>query len=283
MKIMSRVGVCGLCHLNDQELQDSHFLPAGVYRVIRDETQANPNPLKFNDDVVFQDSKQVSDHLLCHECEERLNKSGEQWFLAHCCRKNQFRLGSLLDGASPAGSFPRAKLYHADQVPKLNVAALTYFAASMFWRASAHRWRMAGRQSRGIALGLYEEQLRMFLMGEKQFPPNCVLLVSVPETITPFVNLSLTPYGGRKDGYYVYKLVVLGVGFHLLVGQLIPREARTMCFVSGPGNPIYRSDILEEGIIQDVHRKFDLHPQLLAGPRGGISASGGTSRQSSLS
>ena len=263
MKIVPRIGICALCRRNDQELQDSHFLPAGVYRVTRDETQDNPDPLKFNDDAVFQDSKQVSDHLLCRECEERLNKNGEQWFLAHCWRKTQFRLGSLLDGASPTGSSPRIKLYHADQIPKLNIVALTYFAASMFWRASVHRWRMAGTESRGIALGPYEEQLRKFLMGETQFPPDCVLWVSVPESITPFVGLSLTPYGGRKDGYHRYKLLVLGVGFHFLVGRRIPPQARATCFVSGPGHPIHRTDMLEEGIIQDVHHKFNLHPQLL--------------------
>jgi hypothetical protein len=184
-----------------------------------------------------------------------------------------------LDGAALAGSSPQIKVYHAVQIPKLNVAALTYFAASMFWRASAHRWKMGAKESRGIELGPYEERLRKFLGGETQFPQNCVLWVSVPESITPFVHLSLTPYGGRREGYHLYKLIVLGVGFHLLVGGQIPPEARAMCFVSGAGNPIYRTDMLERGIIQDVHLKFSLHPQLLDGPRGKMSRSGDVSRQ----
>jgi len=277
------VGVCALCHRDDQELQNSHFLPAGVYRATRDGTQDNPNPLTLNDDAVFQNSKQISDHLLCRQCEERLNKNGEHWFLAHCCRKNQFPPASLLDGVPPVGSSTRIMLYHASQISKINVAALTYFAASMFWRASVHRWKSGGTECRGIALGPYEERLRRFLLGETTFPQNCVLWVSVPVDITPFASLSLTPYGGRKDGYHVYKLVVLGVGFHLLVGRRIPREALAMCFLSGPGNPIYRTDMLEEGIIQDVHHKFDLHPQLLVGPKGGRSRYSDASSESSFS
>jgi len=278
MKIVHQIGICALCRRSDQELQDSHFLPAGVYRVIRDETQDNPDPLKFNDDAVFQDSKQVSDYLLCRECELRLNKNGEHWFLANCWRKNRFLIASALDSATVAASSEEIKVYHAAEIPKLNVAALTYFATSMFWRASAHRWKIAGKEGRGIELGPYEEQLRKFLMDETRFPENCVLWVSVPETLTPFVHLSLTPYGGRKGGYHFYKLIVLGIGFHLLVGARIPLEARAMCFVSGAGNPIYRTDMLERGIIQDVHHKFSLHPRLLDGPAGKMSRTDGLSR-----
>ena len=44
-----------MCQQTDQVLQDSHFVPAGVYRVIRDETQPNSDPLKFNDRKAYKD------------------------------------------------------------------------------------------------------------------------------------------------------------------------------------------------------------------------------------
>jgi hypothetical protein len=266
MTEVTRLGQCALCQRDGEDLQDSHFLPAAAYRVTRDETEYNPNPITFSDDGVFQSSRQISDHLLCRECEQRLSKNGEQWFFAHCWRKSRFLLASLLEGASPVHSSPRIKVYHAAMIAKLNVAALAYFAASMFWRASAHQWKMAGMESKGIDLGPYEEQLRLYLLDATPFPENCVLWISVPENISAFVHLSLTPYGGRKDNYRVYKLIVLGIGFHLLVGSQIPNEARLMCSVRGVRNPIYRTDMLEEGAIQDIHTKFSLHPQLLDGP-----------------
>jgi hypothetical protein len=260
------IGKCALCRRDGQELQVSHFLSAGVYRVARDETQRNPDPLKFNDHGIFQDSKQITDYLLCWDCEQRLNY-GENWFLAHCCRKNQFRLAAALDSTIPAGIYPRLKIYRAAEIPKLNVKALSYFAAGMFWRAAAHQWKMAGSECKGIELGPYEEELRKFLMDEAAFPQDCVLWITLPETVTPIVNLSLTPYGGRKTTFHVYKLLVLGVGFHLLVGRQIPRELREMCFVRGIGNPIHRTDMLEQAITQDIHYKFSLHPQLLEWPK----------------
>lgn len=272
MKAVNKIGKCALCRRDGQDLQDSHFLPAGVYRVIRDETQGNPDPLKFSDNGVFQDSRQISDYLLCHECEQRLNKNGENWFLAYCWRKRHFRLVSLLEVVDPQVIYRRIKIYHAASIPKLNVGALTYFPSSIFWRASVHKWEIAGSKGRGIELGPYEEQLRKYLMGEAEFPQDCVLWISVPENVTPIAGLSLTPYGGRKGGHHAYKLIVLGVGFHLLVGKQIPRQLREMCFVRGIRNPIYRTDMLEEAITQDVHYKFSLHPKLLDGPRGTVSA-----------
>jgi len=271
---MAPIGLCALCLRDSQVLQKSHFLPAGVYRIIRDETQDNPDPLKLNDNGVFQDSRQVWDYFLCQECEQRLNKNGEEWFLRHCWRKTEFLLGSLVDESTPVAAYPRLKVYHAAQIPKISAQDLAYFGVSMFWRASAHRWRTAGKTGTGIALGAYEEQFREYLAGKAPFPESTALWVSVPQdTKTPFVHLSLTPYGGRWDRCHLYKLVVLGVGFYLLVGARIPSEARSMCFVSGNGNPIYRTDMLEEGILRDIHLKFRLHPHLLDGPKGRASRS----------
>lgn len=108
-------------------------------------------------------------------------------------------------------------------------------------------------------------------MGEAQFPADCALLVSVPANPTPLVSLSLVPYGGRKGNHRCWKLVVLGVAFHLLVGRQIPRTLRQMCFVRGVGNPICRTDLLEQGIMQDIKLKFSLHPQLFDGPKGNAS------------
>jgi len=265
---VARKGKCALCLKDGKELQDSHFLPAGVYRVVRDETQGNPEPIKFDDEAVVQDSKQVSDHLLCSPCEQLFNRHGEDWFLRNCWRRKQFRLASILEAATAIVAFPRIKVFHAATLPKIDVHALTYFSVSMFWRASVHRWRMSGRTNKGIELGPYEEEVRKYLIGESDFPQRCALWVSLPDNITTIAQLSLTPYGGRKDTHHAYKLAVLGVGFHLFVGNKIPKENRDMCFVRGVGHPILKTDMLEEGILRDVHRKFALHPQLLKGPRG---------------
>jgi len=130
----------------------------------------------------------------------------------------------------------------------------------MFWRASAHKWK----GNAGIRLGPYEESLRIYLMGESPFPQSCVLWVSVPETSTPLTGLSLSPYGGRYKDCHAYKLVVLGVGFNLFIGQRIPPECRSACFVHAEGNPIFGTDMLEESILNDIRHKHASRPELLS-------------------
>ena len=264
---MPVIGTCALCKREGQPLQLSHFLPAGVYRATKDATEENPNPILICNEGVSQDSKQVTAHLLCHACEEQLNKNGERWFLANCSRKEQFPLAALLDVATPTGSSANITVYYAEDIQEIDVSALTYFAASMFWRAAVHQWNIKGSGTEPIQLGPYREHLRTYLLGETPFPQDCVLWLSVPATLTPFTALSLTPYGSRHSTYHMYKLLIRGVGFYLLVGARIPPTERAMCFLRGTGNPIYRTDLLERGALQDMNRKFQSHPDLLKGPK----------------
>jgi hypothetical protein len=117
--------------------------------------------------------------LLCPsagECEQRLSKNGENWFLAHCSRKGQFRLAALLDASTPADTYPNLTVYRAAQIPKIDISAFTYFAASTFWRAAVLQWSLKGSGTKsielGLYLGLYKDQLRTYLMGESLFPQD---------------------------------------------------------------------------------------------------------------
>jgi len=208
----------------------------------------------------IQDSRQTRDYLLCDDCEDRFNEGGENWFLANCWQNSRFPIKSELLQSAPALAGERLKLYQAASIPQVDKAALPYFAASEFWRASAHRWQ----GTRGITLGPYEEQLRQFLMNETPFPKDCALWVSIAETTTPMTGLILSPYGERIGTCYFYKLVVLGVGFNLLVGQRIPPQCREMCFVRGTGSPIFVTDMLEAALLKDVERKHQAEPRLMA-------------------
>jgi hypothetical protein len=79
-------------HTPGVELEDSHFLSAGIYRILRDDTEKNPNPWLLTKNATVQTSRQLKAHLLCRSCEERFTKNGENWVLRHCRQK---------DGRSP--------------------------------------------------------------------------------------------------------------------------------------------------------------------------------------
>ena len=65
---MSVIGQCRLCLRTDSELQDSHFLSKGIYRILRDAGAKNPDPFLITAGSSVQTSKQLKKHLLCKEC-----------------------------------------------------------------------------------------------------------------------------------------------------------------------------------------------------------------------
>jgi hypothetical protein len=258
-----RIGICALCK-ETRNLCRSHYIPAGVYRLLR---SIGESPFRLNDEGTYQDDYQIYDYFLCEECEERFNKNGERWFLQHAARASGFPLWSLLNYAEPEQVSPRLKLYRASRISAINVDALIYFAASLFWRASAHTWKLRSKEYSKIDLGPFQDHLRCFLLGQASFPSEMVLWVSVPETVTPIWALSLMPHGGREDLYHRYRLVVLGVMFDLFVSRNLPAFLSYTCIVRGEDNPVLRTNMLEETLIESMKGRSLQNPGFLSEPK----------------
>ncbi len=136
------IGTCRLCQLQNVELRDSHFMSAGFYKIARDESRSNPNPVLVSEDVSMISSEQAKDYLLCAECEDRFNKGGEDWVLKNCWHnETEFPLRSALVASQPSPlSSPDFTIFEGAAVPGAEPDKLVYFAASIFWRAAAHDW-----------------------------------------------------------------------------------------------------------------------------------------------
>jgi hypothetical protein len=173
---------CKLCLQNVASLEDSHFLSAGIYRVLRDEREKNPNPWLLTKTTAVQTSRQMTAPLLCRACEQHFSKYGENWVLGHCLRKDRsFPLASILASKTPDVSSDKTttRIYYASTIPEINISALAYFAASIVWRGSIHPWNDDG--SIPVRLGPFQEQFRQYLMGLESFPKDCSLSVVVRE------------------------------------------------------------------------------------------------------
>lgn len=157
------LGTCALC-LNEAELQESHFLSAAVYRILRcDPSRGNPNPWEVTTKGSRQTSRQVKVRLLCWHCEQRLSTNGEHWVFTNGLRRDgSFRLMKALAGHTPVAENPNTKIYRAIEIPEINITALTYFALSMFWKGSIHPWNSDG--SCPVSLGMYKEPVRQYLL-----------------------------------------------------------------------------------------------------------------------
>ena len=239
-------GRCKLCLKDKIDLQNSHFLPAGIYRRLRDDKEANPNPWMITNKKSIQTSWQMTAPLLCRCCEQRLSKNGENWVLANCLQKDgRFPLAAILGSRTPdiASGTTATKIYYASKIPEIDVSALFYFGISIFWRGSIHPWNDDG--SSPVMLGLFGEQFRQYLMGENAFPKDCSFWVVVREG-KEISRLTYFPIGERKGIYHVYKFPMPGFALSVMVGKNIPANLRAGCFVRGVGNPIIVTPIIEK-------------------------------------
>ncbi len=83
-------------------LQESHLIPAAVYKRFYSPSHPNPNPMLISSRGVIQTSRQTKTHLLCNECEDVLNRNGEKWVLPRIANVDKsFPLFDMLTKVSP--------------------------------------------------------------------------------------------------------------------------------------------------------------------------------------
>jgi hypothetical protein len=134
-------GKCKLC-LEDRELQDSHLLPAAVYKMCRAKGDESPDPISIRNDPktksfrVFQSSKQITGHVLCSSCEQVLNANGEDWVLPQLSTIQGFPLyEKLTTTIQPAIVESDLAAYESVNVPDIRTDSLVHFAMGIFWKA----------------------------------------------------------------------------------------------------------------------------------------------------
>lgn len=249
---MPEIGQCRLCLQEHSELQGSHFLSKGIYRIVRDAGAKNPDPYLITAGRSVQTSKQLKRPLFCKGCEERLSSGGERWVLGNCRRNDgTFFLASMLASRLPdvesAGN--PTKIYYASDIPEIRRSDIAYFAASIFWRGSLYPWNEDG--SIPVDLGPFQEGFRRYLMGEAVFPADACLWVAVREG-KGADRLTHVPTRVRADGTHAYKFPMPGLAFTLLVSRNIPARYKNICFVCNPRNPLIVTSILEELLLRDA-------------------------------
>ena len=249
-------GTCKLC-LRDLPLRKSHLLPAALYRLLRNDEGGNPNPWIVQSGVEVQTSKQTTAHLLCAECEQRFSKQGEHWLFANGLQKDgTFPFAQALETQTPVlSNSSGSKVYLASATPAVSVPALTYFAASVFWRASVWPWK---RNEVGLVrLGPFEDRFRSYLLGTSPFPTDISALSVIVRPPSSLSMITHDPRGGRGDGHHAYSFPIPGIAFTLFVGRNIQQSLRRLCMVDGYGNPIAVSPLLEKGLIRDCLRAMN--------------------------
>lgn len=178
---------------------------------------------------VIQNSDQIKDYLLCESCEKRFRINGEDWILKHCCRSRSgtpFRLREILTASDSVAGDEGTKLCLAAENPRIDSEKILYFAASVFWRAAVHQYRLKNFSVHQPNLGPYLDELRLYLAGESSFPQKATVVVWVTNLAKPLPMLM--PPKSISTNHHIFHLP--GIGFELYLGGRIRRSATRISF-----------------------------------------------------
>lgn len=244
------VGVCRLCE-KAANLCDSHLIPASIFRVLRSTTITPCDPVKISRELTTRTSRQISDYLLCVECEASLRDGGENWVVRNCYRGgNIFPLREYVLKSQVVDDGEMAKIYSTKPNPDIDKDALTFFGASVFWRASVHDWGLPGLP---LELGPYREPLRQYLLGQKPFPAYAAMWVWVSEYDEPSRAIT-SPHSAKFENCHIHTFDIPGVRFDLLLGRALSQTSRLLCIQNGPDQPILLSHAPDDMLATDLDK-----------------------------
>lgn len=248
------VGVCKLC-LQTRALQDSHYLPKGAYRVNRALALNNPHPVVLSNDELLQSSAQLSDYLLCSECEQRFSRNGEAWVLANIPRDygEKFPVLEALKGEASILEDGGTKAYAGAKVKFLDMEKIVYFALSVFWRGAVHVWESSlHSEAPDVHLCGYEEPIRQFLRGTSPLSEDVSLTVYVCPNGS-VLNAMLVPWDAHLPECSRYIFYLSGLGFVLHFADKLPPQFKATCAYHSPDKPIMLSTDFEN-LIREILR-----------------------------
>jgi hypothetical protein len=239
-------GVCKLC-LKTKDLQKSHFIPKAMYRYLRDSSSRDPNPVVVGRDVTATTSKQITDYVLCAECEDLFNKHGESEVLRWVWNGKRFPLGERLAVAHQHYTFSNFLAFSGTAIG-VDTEKFAYFALSVLWRASVHEWQTPfGGKTKILDLGSVGEPVRQYLHRQTTFPTDVVVIATActdPASSRAFYVPSTVPRAPST----AIGMLTLGIDFMVLIGHEFPAIVREMCCARSAPRLIFQRDCGERTI-----------------------------------
>ncbi len=236
-----KTGICALC-CQVGKLHESHFLPKGVYKLLRDSNNRNNNPVLISRKLSIQKSFQMTQPLLCSACERRFSENGESYVLPLLSKRTAFPLLDRLKLAQPLYSTRDNAVFTCPSVG-IDGDRLGYFGLSVLWRAAVRPWRMFDNDTTSVQMDVkYMESMRRYLAGESGFPKDVAVIATVA---TDFVSQQscFVPSRITVNPYHVaYGLLMKGLFFRFILGDNNPPAMRAIS-CAGPGlNMIFARD-----------------------------------------
>ena len=205
-------------------LKDSHLIPKWAYKRLLNADQESKHPIRVAGDAACLTSKQITQHLLCEDCESLFSKR-EDYVAQLTALEND--APKILQSVTRLDT-PRKVL--SELGSNIDSEQIAYFASSILWRSCVMR--------RGCQLGPYESQFRSYLLEEGSFPSFAMLSLGILEPSAPSDNpyhwinpyLWVTePSSSRADALRLHGFILCGLVFRCFIGQALPTKVKQIC------------------------------------------------------
>jgi hypothetical protein len=253
--------VCRLCELN-KPLCNSHLLPKSEYKRLTSPGHGAPVLLNARSGKSQETNRQLSQRLLCRDCETLFEKSGETSVLkVNHHPDGTFRLRDAIEKLQPVKVIGSSPCFSALQLgPTFDIDAFRFFAVSVFWRGSVVNWPMGSTTYTGSIKADYEAVLRHYLLGLRELPDDIAFMVEV-DIGRPGLRIMHPPTCRESWDQFGYRsrhaFVIPGLRFHMIVGGPFKYyQATDELF------PMFRSTDFENSPIQKVYD--DIHASTTA-------------------
>jgi hypothetical protein len=229
------VGQCKLCLLT-KDLRNSHLMPRSLYKNSRGAgTKGNQDPVLITKTSSKKSSYQITDYVLCGDCEQLFSKNGEGYVMPLATQLNgKFPLWELLKATKPSVRGHGYDAYSCLDTPNVDRDKIAYFAISVFWRASVHTWEQENGDSVRIDLGRkYNEEVRKYLHEESGVPKNASLQVTVCSDELNQKSF-FAPHENQKHKDRTFIFVARGMTFFFRISNILRGFEERLSIVNNP-------------------------------------------------
>ena len=223
--------VCRLCALN-KPLCNSHLLPKSEYKRLTSPMHGAPVVMNARSGRSQETYRQLSQRLLCRDCETLFEKRGETPVLkVNHHPDGTFHLRDAIEQLQPVRIMDLTPCYSISQLAgTFNIDAFRYFAVSVFWRGSVVSWPMGTTTYTGSIKADYELALRRYLLGQNLLPVDIGFMVQV-DVGRPGLRVMHPPTCTETWDQFGYcgrhAFVIPGLRFLMSVGGLLKYHRAT--------------------------------------------------------
>jgi hypothetical protein len=258
---MARKSVRGICKLCRKRklLCRSHYLGKAVEKLCR---ESGEDAVMMTPKVVMATQRQLWAHLLCLDCEGRLNKFGETPVLKLLDTGSGFRLLDWMHLALELKIEPNTVSFSGSAMG-VDTDAIAHFALGILWKGSVHKWPTVEQQTTSVVLGPFKEPIRRYLLGKGEFPKGVYVLVGACED-KGSRGMVFAPHLVNGSRNRMFGILIRGIWFHIITDMNAPSGTRNLCCVQSDKRVLHLEDCTERFLDagRHIHKTARVNPNV---------------------